>query len=160
MNELPLRTRAMLGRALGLGIVAGAAITGAIAWKMNVEQPRTNDAMVRANIVDVVLQHVALLCRKATRTTDLLGRVGGEEFAILLLEAGGLEAKLVAERLRQSIENNLFETEEGAQVSLQVSIGVAEYQIRKDSLSDLMIRADKALYRAKNEGRNRVAELE
>ena len=120
---------------------------------------RVNDRLGHA-AGDVVLQHVALLCRKATRTTDLLGRVGGEEFAILLLEAGGLEAKLVAERLRQSIENNLFETEEGAQVSLQVSIGVAEYQIRKDSLSDLMIRADKALYRAKNEGRNRVAELE
>ena len=109
---------------------------------------------------DVVLQQVAHLCRRATRTTDLLGRVGGEEFAILLLEAGVMEAKLVAERLRQSIQHNLFKTEEGSPVSLQVSIGLAEYQGAKDSLSSLMVRADKALYRAKNEGRNRVAELE
>ena len=120
---------------------------------------RVNDRLGHA-AGDIILQQVAHLCRIATRTTDLLGRVGGEEFAILLLEAGGLEARLVAERMRQSIQNNHFKTEGSFPVSLQVSIGLAEYQGTKESLSELMIRADKALYRAKNEGRNRVAELE
>lgn len=58
MREIPQRYLIGLGRAVGLLIVAMATVTGAWVWILNVEQPRTNDAMVRANVVDVVLQHV------------------------------------------------------------------------------------------------------
>ena len=50
--------RKRLGQRIGIAIVLGALITGSWVWHINIEDPRTNDAMVRANIVDVVLQHV------------------------------------------------------------------------------------------------------
>lgn len=58
MRKIPQKSLIMLGRAAGIVIVAAAAATGARVWMLSIEQPRTNDAMVRANIVDVVLQHV------------------------------------------------------------------------------------------------------
>lgn len=105
---------------------------------------------------DVVLKLVANLCREAMRATDILGRVGGEEFAILLLEASVQEAVLVANRLRQSIQDTVFRTDNQHLIRLQASIGLAEHFTTIESLNELMVRADKALYRAKNEGRNRV----
>ena len=120
---------------------------------------KVNDKFGHA-VGDIVLQRVAVLCREATRTTDLLGRVGGEEFAFLLLESGRAEAMQVAERLRLSMQNVQITVKEGIQIPIRVSIGVAEHHVSKETLSDLMNRADKALYRAKSEGRNRVAEME
>ena len=105
---------------------------------------------------DVVLKLVANLCREAMRATDILGRVGGEEFAILLLEASVQEAVRVANRLRQSIQDTVFRTDNQHLIRLQASIGLAEHFTTIESLNELMVRADKALYRAKNEGRNRV----
>ena len=105
---------------------------------------------------DVVLKLVANLCREAMRATDILGRVGGEEFAILLLEASVQDAVLVANRLRQSIQDTVFRTDNQHLIRLQASIGLAEHFTTIESLNELMVRADKALYRAKNEGRNRV----
>lgn len=105
---------------------------------------------------DVVLKLVANLCREAMRATDILGRVGGEEFAILLLEASVQDAVLVANRLRQSIQDTVFRTDNQHLIRLQASIGLAEHFTAIESLNELMVRADKALYRAKNEGRNRV----
>ena len=109
---------------------------------------------------DTVLQRITLLCRKATRETDLLGRIGGEEFAILLLETDASAALRVADRLRQNIQDEVFFAGEGVLIPLCVSIGIAELHNGRESLSDLMIRADKALYRAKNEGRNRVVKAD
>ncbi len=106
---------------------------------------------------DVVLKMVTDLCREAMRATDLLGRVGGEEFAILLLEVRVQEAILVANRLRQSIQDTVFKSEGHQLIRLRASIGVAEHYSAKETLNELMVRADKALYCAKNEGRNRVA---
>lgn len=107
---------------------------------------------------DAVLRWISRLCREATRGTDLIGRVGGEEFAILLIESDVVEALQVAERLRQNIQNTMYEHETGEQIPIRVSIGVAAHQTATESLSELMVRADKALYRAKNEGRNKVVE--
>ncbi len=105
---------------------------------------------------DYVLQKVSDISREVTRNTDILGRVGGEEFAILLPETDIAKANQVAERLRQNIENTALIIEEGVQMPIRVSIGVAEHQPGNESLSELMIRADKALYRAKHSGRNCV----
>jgi len=107
---------------------------------------------------DAVLQRFATLCRETARSTDLLGRVGGDEFAILLLETGILEARKIADRLLLNIRNTIFGQEESEPIKLGASIGMAEHQSKKEDFSELMIRADKALYRAKSEGRNRVVE--
>ena len=105
---------------------------------------------------DTVLQQFTAICKGVTRGTDLLGRVGGDEFAVFLQETGISEAGQIAERLRQVIQNTVFGKEAEHQISLSVSIGVAEYQNKKESFSELMMRTDKAMYRAKSEGRNRV----
>jgi diguanylate cyclase (GGDEF)-like protein/PAS domain S-box-containing protein len=107
---------------------------------------------------DAVLRWITRLCREAIRDTDLFGRVGGEEFAIMLLETDAAGAVAVAERLRQSICDTQFIHNDGTRIPLRVSVGVTQYQTNKESLSELMNRADKALYRAKNEGRNKVVE--
>ncbi len=109
---------------------------------------------------DAVLRWIARLCRAAIRDTDLLGRFGGEEFAILLLEMGAVEAVVVAERLRQSIYENHFINDDGTRIPLRVSVGVAQHQAATESLTELMLRADNALYRAKREGRNKVVEAD
>ena len=109
---------------------------------------------------DSVLQWITRLCSEAIRDTDLFGRFGGEEFAILLLELDTVEAVIVAERLRQSIYDNPFVNEDGRRIPLRVSVGVAQYRAVTESLSELMVRADNALYRAKREGRNKVFEAE
>ena len=109
---------------------------------------------------DAALRGIAQLCRAAIRDTDLLGRFGGEEFAILLLEQGAVEAVVVAERLRQSIYEHHFVNDGGTRIPLRVSVGVAQHQAATESLTEMMLRADNALYRAKREGRNKVVEAD
>lgn len=105
---------------------------------------------------DAALRKVAGLCAESLRGTDLLGRIGGEEFAMILIETGVVEATQVAERLRLRIQDYDFRTAKDESVPLRGSIGVAERQFGDESLAALMIRADGALYRAKHEGRNKV----
>ncbi|KGE72672.1 sensor domain-containing diguanylate cyclase [Spirochaeta lutea] len=104
---------------------------------------------------DKVLIRLANLWQQEMRTTDLLCRLGGEEFVAVLPETPGSEAGALAERLR-SLSAGLNQPELGAPVP--ISIGVAE--LSQDpvlSLDTLISRADQALYQAKNSGRNRVA---
>lgn len=104
---------------------------------------------------DRALQAVARSCDKEMRSTDLCGRIGGEEFALLLVETGEAQACRVAERLIAQVEAIELFTENSRPVRLTASIGVAECRPQTETLSDLMVRADKALYKAKNMGRNR-----
>jgi diguanylate cyclase (GGDEF)-like protein/PAS domain S-box-containing protein len=116
---------------------------------------KVNDNFGHA-IGDIAIKMVADVCKETIRRTDILGRIGGEEFAILLVELNYTDAIKIAERLRLNVENiKLFDNNE-VQVNLRVSIGITKYNTEEDSLEDLMIRSDKALYKAKNEGRNRV----
>lgn len=103
---------------------------------------------------DEVLQKLAERCQKTSRSVDLISRYGGEEFVILLPETNLESARRVAERLRQSIMNEPFPTDAGS-LRITISIGVAEAK-DADSLHSLIERADIALYKAKNAGRNRV----
>ncbi|MBK8783216.1 MAG: diguanylate cyclase [Anaerolineales bacterium] len=103
---------------------------------------------------DEVLQKLAERCQKTSRTVDLISRYGGEEFVILLPETNLESAARVAERLRQFIMNEPFETYAGA-LRVTISLGVAEAK-EADTLHTLIERADVALYKAKNAGRNRV----
>lgn len=110
---------------------------------------------------DQVLQQIAWACRDSVRGHDLVARLGGEEFAVLLAEAGAAEAHRVAERIRHRIAESEL-TYAGQRVSFTVSIGVAVWQPTATPLEQVMNRADQALYRAKRMGKNRVelAELE
>ncbi len=105
-------------------------------------------------IGDEVLMSVALDLANGLRESDLIGRYGGEEFLALLPMADLNEAQIIAERLRAQVANNLiFQKKYGFGVT--VSIGLAELAMNETEL-ELIARVDKALYAAKNNGRNRV----
>lgn len=100
---------------------------------------------------DVVLIAVADSIKHVCRETDLPARVGGEEFMILLEEADSGEALMIAERLRQVIsEINIPQIE----TNITVSIGISYLGADIESLDELILRADEAMYVAKNKGRN------
>lgn len=90
-----------------------------------------------------------------TRTVDLLGRYGGEEFVVLLPEAGARQAQQMAERLRQRVAAMSMTTARGT-IGVTISLGVAVDQAGDRDLDTLLRRADEALYQAKRDGRNCV----
>ena len=106
---------------------------------------------------DAVLRHMAALMRCGQRKIDTLGRVGGEEFAVLLPGTTGAAAQQYAERLRQSVAESPLEAD-GRSIAITVSIGIASIAAGDAGPDAAMIRADKALYRAKAAGRNRVCD--
>jgi diguanylate cyclase (GGDEF)-like protein len=114
---------------------------------------RINDQYSHA-IGDQILQRFTERCQKNLRAIDLLGRYGGEEFVILLPETNLQAAQVIAERLRQSIMNAPF-TSDAGDLRITASIGIAEAH-QNETLNNLVQRADAALYKAKDSGRNRV----
>ena len=104
---------------------------------------------------DRVLQVIATTMQNLIREVDKLGRLGGEEFAILLPNTAVEEAETLAERLRLAVEKNTL-VEGGQTIHVTISIGVAAFSSAIKTLDDLLRAADTALYRAKAEGRNRV----
>lgn len=107
---------------------------------------------------DKVLIQVAKMLRRVVREADSLGRYGGEEFLMLLPNTNLKEAAGQAARLCKYVRES--EIPVGRKVHLTVSIGIAEYKQGKESWQDLLNRADKALYVAKNAGRDRWAASE
>jgi diguanylate cyclase (GGDEF)-like protein len=105
---------------------------------------------------DHVLREVAGLLSEGVRAVDVLGRYGGEEFIAILPHTEHEDARLLAERLRVSIAEHTFRAGE-TEIRTTVSIGIATYpSAQAASSAELVREADKALYRAKAEGRNRV----
>jgi len=107
------------------------------------------------DIGDDVLVHVAAICRDGVRTSDLFGRLGGEEFAAILPEAGIDAAKTLAERLREAVVSRPCPCGD-MPITVSVSIGVAVVGEADGSFEAVLKRADEALYAAKRAGRNRV----
>lgn len=105
---------------------------------------------------DKVLQAVAATMLGRVRTPDVPGRIGGEEFAVLLPETGADEGVVFAERLRADLER-VEVVHNGKTIRFSCSFGVAPRGADVAILDTLLMRADEALYRAKHEGRNRVA---
>lgn len=105
---------------------------------------------------DMALKKFAEICRQTLREIDVIGRIGGEEFAILLPETDLNEATEVAERVRQAIANAKVPLESGLPLQFTVSIGVTALASHGENIDVLLNRADKALYEAKNSGRNKV----
>ncbi|MEQ8344754.1 MAG: GGDEF domain-containing protein [Sneathiellaceae bacterium] len=104
---------------------------------------------------DRVLQEVVEATGRMLRPADTLGRVGGEEFAILLPETGGRGALQVAERIRKRIAGLVIPVGQ-SQIQVTVSIGLATCGRREVDFQSLLQRADRALYAAKEAGRDRV----
>jgi two-component system cell cycle response regulator len=105
---------------------------------------------------DEVLIQFADRVKRVVRSADLLCRIGGEEFIVIMPDTSLSLAQTIAERVRGSVQAELFPIEKGAwAIPVTVSIGLA--QTTPDADPDALFRrADKALYRSKNEGRNRV----
>jgi diguanylate cyclase (GGDEF)-like protein len=104
---------------------------------------------------DHVLRHLADLMREDLRKIDTLGRLGGEEFAVILPGADSAAAEIFAERLRKQVAETPAVHEQWT-IPLTISIGVTEIKPGDNSADDALTRADRALYRAKECGRNRV----
>ena len=121
---------------------------------------KVNDTYGHA-VGDLVLKTVSKVIRSQLREYDIAGRYGGEEFALLLPFTKLNEAKMVAERLRDSIENTIIDISEinsersVKEISVTISLGIYELK-DSDNEEDLLKNADKALYQAKGTGRNRV----
>lgn len=105
---------------------------------------------------DVVLRRVTDLLGSNLRITDSLGRLGGEEFAVLLPESTLASAGVAAEALRRKVEEDQISLADGTIVKVTASFGVAISFPRTDTVKDILNRADEALYTAKQTGRNRV----
>ena len=101
------------------------------------------------------------LTNSQLRTTDTLCRIGGEEFAILLPHTNGDLALDIAERVRLSIrESSISYGQEAHTLKITVSIGITEFNEEDNAISDMLLRADQALYKAKDSGRdNSVLQL-
>ena len=105
---------------------------------------------------DVILAGLGSVISKQMRNVDSVYRYGGEEIAVILPETGGEGAAQVAERIRSTIEGHCFDIGQGQSIGITVSIGVASLPAQEVSGEKLVTMADKVLYEAKEDGRNRV----
>ena len=103
----------------------------------------------------MVLKTVARSCREQLRNIDLIGRYGGDEFVILLIESNLEAARGVAERVRLHVAGVPAETDRGP-LKVTVSIGISAIDKDTPNLDALLSQADKAMYSAKKAGRNKV----
>jgi diguanylate cyclase (GGDEF)-like protein len=101
-----------------------------------------------------LLKQIVSCCHTQLRSTDVLARYGGDEFVVLLPETSAANAREVAERIRRSVESTGLQVR-GTIVPTTVSLGVASYPEDGVDLELLFDKADKAMYRSKQEGRNR-----
>lgn len=107
---------------------------------------------------DHILSAFAASMRRSLRDDDVLGRLGGEEFAVFLSNCTPESANIVAERVRSVFATTIVDLNDGRRVTATVSIGLAVAEVAPDSIEPLMLEADKALYAAKTAGRNRVVQ--
>jgi diguanylate cyclase (GGDEF)-like protein/PAS domain S-box-containing protein len=105
---------------------------------------------------DLLLQRLSAICRSTLRDVDIIGRIGGEEFAVLLPETGCDQAMEVAERLRDAIATAQVALNDGLPLHFTVSLGVTTLAESGINIDTLLNQADQALYQAKNTGRNRT----
>lgn len=105
---------------------------------------------------DIVLKAVALRLRNSVRPYDVIGRYGGEEFVVLLPDTSFEQSLVVAERIAENIRSESIKAE-GEQLQITASLGVSCYCEADSCLTDVIKRADEGMYKAKTEGRDRVA---
>jgi len=152
LNRGELRTRAIgeARRATRMGSPLSVAMLDIDHFKL------VNDRFGHA-AGDEALRHVALLLARNTRSYDLVGRWGGEEFLLLLPESSAAAAARIAERVRAAFVEEPFLLPDLTPYPLTVSLGVATLDRETLSVDELVARADAAMYEAKRAGRDRVA---
>ena len=109
---------------------------------------------------DFVLKHLTMICLDNIREVDFMGRWGGEEFVIIMPEVDAKGVLVVAEKLRKSIENQPVELQLDEKIPFTVSIGGALFKKSNPHWESLYKEADTALYKAKEQGRNRFCMVE
>ncbi len=114
-----------------------------------------NDTYGHAAGDDVICQ-LATLITESIRDVDKAARYGGDEIALILPETVGTKALAMAERVRLGVSSQHVMLPGGEMLRIEISIGMAEYPGKKESIKDLILAADDALYEAKRKGRNRV----
>ena len=105
---------------------------------------------------DQVIRAVAAACHAVLRDRDVIGRLGGEEFACILPDTSPDQSEVVAERLRAAVAGVPIELPDGESCSVTVSVGISNMTVSDADVGALLARADAALYAAKQAGRNRV----
>jgi diguanylate cyclase (GGDEF)-like protein len=108
---------------------------------------------------DKVLVRISQMIKSCLRKLDTAYRYGGEEFTVILPETSCEEALLVAERIRNVVQDDVFRPEKRKKISITISIGATQYN-ENEELSAFIQRADKAMYLSKQKGRNRVTALQ
>ncbi|WP_423302867.1 GGDEF domain-containing protein [Deferribacter thermophilus] len=103
------------------------------------------------NSGDFVLIEVSNIVKESIRKSDSFGRWGGEEFIILCPETNGVNAKVLAEKIRERVSKHNF----GLDRNVTISVGIAEMNDKIEELDALLSQADKNLYKAKKQGKNR-----
>jgi len=104
---------------------------------------------------DVVIQSVSQTLLEQTREYDIIGRLGGEEFGILLPQTSLSEAEEIAERIRQKVADTII-VYNGKEIHVTISLGLVRNNDTIDNFNALVLLGDKCLYEAKAQGRNRV----
>jgi diguanylate cyclase (GGDEF)-like protein/PAS domain S-box-containing protein len=105
---------------------------------------------------DEVLRQAADICQSSLRGSDLMGRIGGEEFVLLLPDTPHTNAYHVAERMRVHLYETPIELENGTTLNITASFGVASTNEDDSDFNAVLERADEAMYHAKHDGRNQV----
>ena len=104
---------------------------------------------------DIVLRSLSLVALEQKRAQDTFGRLGGEEFGLILPETGLEQAKIVADRI-QTVWEKTPSIMDGMLIRSTVSVGVAEADVDDKTFDDILRRADLRMYKAKEQGRNQV----
>jgi diguanylate cyclase (GGDEF)-like protein len=107
---------------------------------------------------DTALQYVSNIIKNTVRESDTVARFGGEEFVVLLPKTKAVDAQLLAEKIRQNIENSPL-TLKNEMIKMTISCGVSRFDPLEASIDAMLKRADRALYQAKKRGRNQVCSV-
>jgi len=141
--------------------IAGAMVSSAVrgdralaAAMLDIDKFKSINDAYGHGVGDEVIRAVANRVRGAIRQSDVLGRYGGEEFAVVLPDHDGAAAGL-AERMRRAVADSPIDTQAGA-LRVTISVGLTRLEAADVSLDQMLARADHALYRAKDGGRNQV----
>ena len=105
---------------------------------------------------DNALKTVAMCIRDTVRAIDVVSRYGGEEFAVILPQTGKMSSRIIAERIRAEVSNAVLSCNGVKSKGLTISLGLASFPEDVDDINDLINSADRALYMAKDAGKNRV----
>ncbi|MCM3791468.1 GGDEF domain-containing protein [Domibacillus indicus] len=101
---------------------------------------------------DEALKHLVTIVKKNIRATDMFARIGGEEFILTLTDTSLEDGMIIIERIRKQVASSSF-IYKGQAIPITISLGLTEY--KRESIEQVLEKADKALYQAKETGRNK-----